>query len=100
MNEGHTERDTVVTEKMGLRIVALLLLVAAVSVYILWSVNPIGPGGESIFALYLAVDLVAVAMIAYIQGAIARDGRLARAPLVGGCCFMLLLVLAGLYLLG
>ena len=93
-----SDRETIVTERMGMRIVSLLLLVAAISVFILWSVNPLGSGSESTFALFLAVDLVSVAMISYIERAVAREGRMARAPLVAGCCFILILVLAGIYL--
>lgn len=91
-------RSVVATERMGLRIVSLLLLVAALSVFVLWSVNPVGSGSESTFALYLAVDLVSVAMISYVERAVTRDGRFARAPLVAGCVFILFLVVAGLYL--
>jgi hypothetical protein len=94
-----SEGNTVITERMGTRVASLLLLVAAISVFILWSVNPVGSGSESTFALYLAVDLVSVAMISYVQRAIARDGKVARAPLIAGCCFILLLVVGSLYLL-
>ena len=93
-----SERETIVTERMALRIVSLLLLVAAISVFILWSANPLGSGSETTFALYLAVDLISVAMISYVERAVAREGRMARAPLVAGCCFILILVLAGIYL--
>jgi hypothetical protein len=89
----------VVTEKMGIRIVALLLLIAALSVFVLWTVNPVGAGSETTFALYLAVDLTCVAMISYVQRSVAGDGRIGRAPLIAGCCFILFLVLAGFYLL-
>jgi hypothetical protein len=99
MDEGApTAKDVEVTEKMGVRIVSLLLLVAAASVLVLWSVNPVGSGGESTFALFLAVDLVAVAMISYVQRGVAREGRVARVPLVAGCCFIILLVFAAIYL--
>jgi hypothetical protein len=93
------DANSVVTEKMGVRIVALLLLVALLSVFVLWTVNPVGPGSESTFALYVAVDLVSVAMISYVQRSIISDGRIGRAPLIAGCCFILFLVLAGFYLL-
>ncbi|GEM_PF-4965650 len=90
--------NNAVTEGMGLRIAALLVIVAALSVFVLWSVNPVGSGSEATYALYLAVDLVAVAMISYVQRAIARGGRMARVPLVAGCIFIVVLVVAGLYL--
>lgn len=84
---------------MGTRIVSLLLLLAVVSVFVLWSVNPIGSGGESTFVLFLAVDLVSVAMISYIQRAVVREGHIARAPLLAGCFFILFLLAATFYLL-
>ena len=101
MTDGQSlsQGNTVVTERMALRIVSLLLLVAAISVFILWSVNPVGSGSESTFALFLGVDLVSVAMISYVERAVAREGRISRAPLVSGCCFILILVVSGLYLL-
>lgn len=94
-----SDRNTIVTERMALRIVSLLLLVAAISVFVLWSVNPVGSGSESTFALYLAVDLVSVGMVSYVQRAVAREGRISRAPLAAGSFFILFLVVAGLYLL-
>ena len=95
-----SERNTVVTERMSLRIVSLLLLVAAFSVFVLWSVNPVGSGSESTFALFLAVDLIAVAMISYIDRAVSREGRISRAALIAGCFFIGLLVVGALYLVG
>lgn len=97
---GASDRNTVATERMSIRIVSLLILVAAVSVFVLWSVNPVGPGSESTFALFLAVDLISVAMISYVERAVSRGGRLARAPLIAGCIFILFLVFTGVYLIG
>ena len=94
-----SEKKTIVTERMGLRIVSLLLIIASVSVFILWSVNPVGSGSESTFALFLAVDLVSVAMISYVERSVNREGRMARAPLIAGCFMILFLVLTGIYLL-
>ena len=91
-----TDKNTIVTERMGVRIVSLLLLVAIISVFVLWSVNPVGSGSESTFALFLAVDLVSVAMISYVERAVAREGRIGKAPLVAGCLFILFLVVAGI----
>jgi hypothetical protein len=94
-----SENDRITTERMGLRIVSLLLLVATMSVFVLWSVNPLGSGDESTFALFLAVDLVSVAMISYVERAVTRESRMARAPLIAGCCFILFLVAGAVYLL-
>ena len=95
----HYEAGAAVTEEMAVRIVSLLILVAAISVFVLWSVNPVGGGSETTFALYLAVDLVSVAMISYVERSVSRDSRIGRAPLIAGCAFVLFLVVAGLYLL-
>ena len=97
--EAQAGRGLVTTERMALRIVSLLILVAAVSVFVLWSANPLGSGSETTFALYLAVDLIAVAMISYIQRSVSREGRMGRLPVITGCCFIMFLVVAGLYLL-
>jgi hypothetical protein len=92
--------ETVVTEKMGVRMVALLLMVAALSVFVLWTVNPIGSGSETTFALFIAVDIVSVAIISYIQRSISERDRIGRAPVLAGCCFIVFLVAAAFYLLG
>jgi len=94
-----SEKNTEVIERMGLRIVSLLLIIAGVSVFILWSVNPVGAGSESTFALFLAVDLVSVAMISYVERSVTREGRMARSPLIAGCCMILFLVFTSIYLL-
>lgn len=92
------DEETVVTEKMGIRIVSLLLLVAAISVVVLWTVNPLGSGSETVFAVYLGVDLIAFALISYVQRSVSNGGRIGRIPVVAGCLFMLLLVAVGFYL--
>ena len=91
--------DTVTTEEMGVRVVALLLMVAALSVFVLWTVNPVGSGSESTFALFVAVDIVSVAVISYIQRSVSERGRIGRVPVLAGCAFMVVLVAAAFYLL-
>ena len=97
-SEQTTPNAEVIREKMGVRIVALLLLVASLSVFVLWTINPVGSGDETTFAIYLAVDLIAFALISYVRRRITDDGKFGRAPLIAGCCFILLLVLVDLYL--
>jgi len=89
--------DTVVTERMGIRIIALLLVIAFSSVFVLWTVNPVGTGSETIFAVYLGIDLMSFAMISYVHRSVTGGGRIGRAPLIAGCCFMLFLVLTGFF---
>jgi surface polysaccharide O-acyltransferase-like enzyme len=79
----------------GLRIVALLLLVALASVVTLWTANPTGSSSQSIFGIYLAVDLVSFAMISYIYRATKSGDGVNRAPIVAGCLLILILVSAG-----
>lgn len=91
--------ETVATEKMGVRVVALLLMVAALSVFVLWTVNPVGSGSESTFALFVAVDIVSVATISYVQRSIGEQDRIGRFPVLAGCFFMVFLVAAAFYIL-
>ena len=96
MSDGSHSPDFAVTfERLGLRIVALLLLLELLSVYFLWELNPIGPGAEDAFAVYLAADLVSFAMISYIYRGLKTDDRFGRAPLIAGCCFVVILLLLG-----
>jgi hypothetical protein len=85
-------------ERLGMRVVAALLLLEALSVYFLWTLNPVGPGAESTFALYLAADLVSFAMISYVYRVLKRDDKIGRAPLLAGCFFILVLLLLGFVL--
>ena len=90
---------TTVVEKMSTRIAALLLLIAATSFVVLWTVNPVGSGSETTFALFVAIDLTSVAMISYVQRSMSFNDRIGRAPLIAGCFFILFLVLADFYLM-
>ena len=47
-------------------LVLLLLAVQAVAVVFAWLLNPLGPKSETEYALLLAVDLVAFALISYV----------------------------------
>lgn len=86
---------TEMAEQMGLRIVALLLIVAAASVVALWTINTAAVSGESVFAVYLSVDLVSFAMIAYIYRVTKAGDGIGRIPMAAGCALLLLLVVAG-----
>jgi hypothetical protein len=86
-------------QRMNGRIVALLLLLQLLSVYFLWTLNPVSEVGEAIFALYLSVDLVSFAMISHIFRVDKWKGSIRRATLVTGCCFLALLLLFAAFLL-
>jgi len=83
-------------EKLGLRIVALLILLEILSVYFLWTLNPVGSTAESSFAVFLATDLVAFFMMSYLVRSIMRYDRFGRLPVMAGAFFILILVFAGL----
>lgn len=82
------------------RIVALLLVVEAVSVYFLWSLNPVSKGEQGVFAILLAIDLVALAMISYVYRASKHGEQLSRGLLIGGCCLILVFVYVSLAITG
>jgi hypothetical protein len=82
-------------EKVGVRIVALLLLFEILSVYFLWVANPVGPGAERAFALYLASDLISFAMISYVYRLLRTENRFGRVPMIAGCFVVIVLMLAG-----
>ena len=75
------------------RIVAFLLLLQLLSVYFLWTLNPVSEGGEAIFALYLSVDLMSFVMIAHLFRADKWKSNVRRITLLTGCCFLALLLL-------
>jgi len=92
---GETRADVTLYERIGIRVVTLLLLLEVLSVYFLWTFNQIGPGAESTFALLLAADLVSFAMISYVYRALKRENRIGRLPLLAGCAFIIVLLLLG-----
>jgi hypothetical protein len=85
-------------EQMNLRIVALLLLLGLLSVYFVWTLNPLSQTSEAIFALFLSVDLISFSMISCIYRVDKRADNPSRGLLLAGCCMILLLLLASLFL--
>ena len=83
-------------EKLGIRLVALLVLLEILSVYFLWTLNPVDGTAETSFAVYLAVDLVAFFMISYLVRSIMEHDRFGRIPIIAGALFIVILVCAGL----
>lgn len=82
-------------ERLGVRISFLLLVVALASVVALWTLDTTIVSAESIFAIYLAVDLVAFAMISYIYRVSKTGDPIRKVPMLAACVLMLLLVAAG-----
>ena len=80
-----------VMEAMGERIVALLLMVMAISVVLLWTLDPLTSQGQDAFAIYLAVDFVAFAMMSYIYRTLSSDEAISKVLIVAGCAFIAVL---------
>ena len=85
-------------QRVAIRVVALFILLEIVSVSFLWTLNPVSGQGETTFALLLALDLVAFAMISYVYRVNKSGDGISRGPLIAGCCFALLLLVVGLFL--
>ena len=83
-------------ERIGIRMVGLLLIIAAVSVIGLWTLDTSVVSGESLFAVYLSMDLVAFAMISYVYRVVKGGDNVRQVPLLAGLFMLLVLILAGL----
>jgi hypothetical protein len=79
------------------RVVALLFLLEIVCVYFLWSLDSVGRLGGEVFALFLALNLVAVAMISYVYRKAKMGEGVSRILLLSGCCTLALFLFAGLF---
>jgi hypothetical protein len=92
-----------VAERLSLKdysakIVGLLLVVEAVSVYFLWALDPTNKLGQAIFAIFLAIDLVSFSIMSYVYRSYKKGDELNRGLLLAGCAMILLLVYASLAL--
>jgi hypothetical protein len=82
---------TKVTDAIGERIIALLLVVEAVSVFVLWTLNPLTSQGQDAFAVYLAIDFVSFAMMSYLYRALESESPVSRLLIIAGCVFIAIL---------
>ncbi|MDA4115645.1 MAG: hypothetical protein OK442_03715 [Thaumarchaeota archaeon] len=89
------EAMTGLDERIGLRIVGLLVIVGFASSAVLWTIDTSLPSGESLFAVYLSIDLIAFVMISYIYRVTKTADGIGRIPLLAGSCVLILLVIAG-----
>jgi hypothetical protein len=89
------EAVTEETERIALRIVGLLVIVGFASSAVLWTIDTSLASGESLFAVYLSIDLIAFAMISYIYRVTKTGDNIGRVPLLAGCVLLLLLLAAG-----
>lgn len=86
-----TETD----EVLGVQVVTLLVVVAFASAFVLWTIDTSLSSGESVFAVYLSIDLIAFAMMSYIYRVTKAGDPLRRIPLLVGSCVLIALVVAG-----
>ena len=86
---------SVETERIALRTVGLLVLVGISSAFVLWTIDTSVSSGESLFAVYLSIDLIAFTMITYIYRVTKVGATPGRIPLIAGCVLLILLVAAG-----
>ncbi len=83
-------RETVVPAR---RVVILLLLLQAVTTLFLWTLDALNEISEGVFALFLAADLVAFAMISYLYRHEREDVNPSRTWIaVGGALIVVLLI--------
>jgi hypothetical protein len=83
------------TERLAVRIVGLLVIVGFVSSFELWTIDTSLSSGESLFAIYLSIDLIAFTLITYIYRKIKAGENLGRIPLLAGCTLLAILVFLG-----
>jgi len=78
------------------RILVLLLLFGILSVVLLWTLNPTSSQSQTIFAIFLSIDLVVFAMVSYIFRVSKWGEEVRRLPLLAGCFALLILLYIGL----
>ncbi len=83
------------TEQIAVRIVGLLVIVAFTSSVVLWTIDTSLASGESLFAVYLSIDLIAFAMISYVYRVTKTGDSIGRIPLLAWCVLLLILLVAG-----
>ena len=86
------------SERVGLGLVALVLVLQFITVVFLWTLNPYSSGTEPAFALYMVVVLISFSMISYVYRGLSGSDRFGRVPVLAGCLVILLLLLLGLFL--
>ena len=85
-------------EEIALRIVWLFVIIGFASSVMLWTTDTSLSSGESLFAVYLSIDLIAFAMVSYIYRVVKMGDQIGRIPLLAGTCVLVMLVAAGLAL--
>jgi membrane associated rhomboid family serine protease len=87
---------TNLSDAVVFRVFALLALLGLLSVIFLWTLSPVESHAQTIFAVYLSVDLVVFAMASYIYRVSKWKEDVGRLPLLGGCVMLLILLIVAL----
>jgi hypothetical protein len=91
MKSADTRSGRPTLDEMGQPIVALLLVIMLASVFLLWTLNSLTEEGQDMFAIFLAVDFVAFAMMSYIYRTLLGDGGVSKVLIIAGCVFIVAL---------
>jgi hypothetical protein len=83
------------SERVGLQIMGFLLIIAAISVFGLWTLDTYAISGESLFAVYLSMDLICFSMITYVYRTTKGGDAIGRIPMLAGCVMLTILIFAG-----
>jgi len=83
------------SERMAVRIVFLLVIVGFASSLVLWTIDTSLASGESLFAVYLSIDLISFAMISYVYRVTKTGDSIGRIPVLAGCVLLVALLVAG-----
>ncbi|HZW56600.1 MAG TPA: hypothetical protein VFF30_09950 [Nitrososphaerales archaeon] len=78
------------------RMISLLLVLQVFSTGFLWTLDALNQVSEGIFALFVAVDLLAFAMVSYIYRAEKLRASPSRAWVLVGCIILIAIVFASL----
>jgi hypothetical protein len=89
------EAVTEQAEQTAVRIVGLLVIVAFASSVALWTIDTSLASGESLFAVYLSIDLISFAMISYVYRVTKTGDSIGRIPILAGCTLLVLLIFVG-----
>lgn len=80
------------------RIVTLLLTLQAIATVFLGSLNSVVPAQEGRFAVFLAIDLLAFAMVTYVYTHNKWGENVARTWILAGSAGLVILLLSSLFL--
>ena len=79
------------------QVVILLLLLQAISSIFLWTLSAVGSVSEGRFAVFLAIDLLSFAMVAYIYTHHKWGEVASRGWILAGSIGLMVLLLSSLY---